>query len=507
MIATVVIAALIVIGLLSLLSVTAHLYQKVGPNRALIVYGRGGTKVLVGGGTLVLPLFQSAQEFNLELMSFDVAPQFDLYTNQGIPVKIEAVTQLKVENENEKIIRAANQFLSKKQDEREGMIRQVMEGHLRGIVGQLTVEQLVKDPEMVSARMRDTVASDLDKLGLEVVSFTLKDVVDDSGYIANMSRPEIAQRKKAAEIAEAEAERDVAKARAFTARESAEAQAEADQARVLAQTRSQAAQAEAQRDLDLRRAEFQKSTAAAQAQAEMSGKIAQAAAQKELVEQQTAVELLQAQRQKEVQAAEAERKAAELVAEVQRPAEARATAARVQAEGEAHATRARAQAEAEASRVRGEAQATADAAKIRETGNAEAETLRAKGLAEAEALQHQVAAQNQAQEVSLAARMIDMMPSLAQALSDAYSKVGSITYVANGDEQGVTGRIGQDIAGMIPVLGGMIQSVTGRSLAEMFKSDASVQSNGHTPELPAPPATRDLIGANGESQEPEDSST
>src|SRR5579885_737526 len=232
-IALIVVIAVVVIGMVLLISVLGSFYRKVGPNRALIVYGRGGTKVVVGGGTVVMPLFQKADEFNLELMSFDVAPSYALYTNQGIPIKVEAITQLKVENEDEKIKRAANQFLSKTEDDREMMVRQVMEGHLRGIVGQLTVEQLVKDPEMVSARMRETVAADLDKLGLEVVSFTLKDVADESGYIENMSRPEIARNKQMAEIAEAEASRNVTMRQAETQRESAQAKAKADQERVL----------------------------------------------------------------------------------------------------------------------------------------------------------------------------------------------------------------------------------------------------------------------------------
>src|SRR5947209_11178413 len=110
LIVAVVVAVAFVLAVFSLLG---SLYRKVGPNRALIVYGSGGTKVVVGGGTVVRPLFQRAEEFNLELMSFDVAPNYTLYTNQGIPVSVEAITQLKVENEEEKILRAANQFLSK----------------------------------------------------------------------------------------------------------------------------------------------------------------------------------------------------------------------------------------------------------------------------------------------------------------------------------------------------------------------------------------------------------
>ncbi len=115
----IVIAVAAVAGLLLILSLMGSIYRKVGPNRALIVFGKGGTKVVVGGGAMIVPLFQRAQEFNLELMSFDVAPSFLLYTTQGMPVKVEAITQLKVENEAEKIKRAANQFLSKTEDERE----------------------------------------------------------------------------------------------------------------------------------------------------------------------------------------------------------------------------------------------------------------------------------------------------------------------------------------------------------------------------------------------------
>ncbi|MGI8826575.1 MAG: flotillin family protein [Chloroflexota bacterium] len=468
-IVTIVIIIAIVVGLMALVSVIGSLYRKVGPNQALVVYGRGGTKVVVGGGTVVLPLFQSSQQFSLELISFDLVPRADLYTQQGIPVKIEAVTQLKVENEDEKIKRAANQFLSKRQEDREGMIRQLMEGHLRGIVGQLTVEQLVKEPDMVSARMRDTVAADLDKLGLEIVSFTIKDVNDDSGYIANLSRPEIAANQKAADIAEADAQRDVAIRRAQTQREAAQAEAEADQMTAVARTEAHATQAAAQRDLDLKTAEFRTSTATAQAQAEMAGEIAKAEAQRKLVEQQTQTELLRAQRQKDVQAAEADRKQAELVAEVQRPAEAKATAARVEAEGQAAATRSRAQAEAQAARLRGEATAAANAAQIRETGTAEAETIRAKGLSEAEALARRVEAENSRQEVALQTQMLSVLPQLAEKLAQGYAKVGSITYIGSGDgDGGVAGRVGRDMIGMIPALGSMVQSVTGRSLADIF---------------------------------------
>ena len=189
-------------------------------------------------------------------MSFDVAPQQNLYTNQGVAVRVEAVTQLKVRSDRESILTAAEQFLSKTPQEREGMIRLVMEGHLRGIVGQLTVEQIVKEPEMVSEKMRTTSSADLAKMGLEVVSFTIKEVRDENEYISNMGRPEIERIKKEANIAAALAARDTQIQQASPAANPPSPRPSADQARVEAEAASQAKQAEFQRDLALKRAAY-----------------------------------------------------------------------------------------------------------------------------------------------------------------------------------------------------------------------------------------------------------
>src|ERR1035437_10817814 len=137
-----------------------------------------------------------------------------------------------------------------------GLIRLVMEGHLRGIIGQLTVEEIVKQPEMVGERMRSTCAEDMNKMGLEVISFTIKEVRDKNEYISNMGRPDVSRIKRDADVATAEAERDTAIRRAVAAREAAVATAQADQERVLAQTLSQTKQAEAQRDLEVKKAQY-----------------------------------------------------------------------------------------------------------------------------------------------------------------------------------------------------------------------------------------------------------
>src|SRR3954466_15248525 len=241
--------ALAVMGILFLISGMARIYRKAGPHEALFVYGLGGTRVVKRPGTMVLPMVQVCRELSLELMSFDVAPKQDLYTRQGVAVTVEAVAQIKVKSDTESILTASEQFLTKMPAEREGLIRLVMEGHLRGIIGQLTVEEIVKQPEMVSDRMRGTCAEDMTKMGLEVVSFTIKEVRDQNEYIANMGRPDVARIKRDADVAGSEAERDTTIKRAVYMREAAQAKAQADMERVQAETASAAKQAESVRDL------------------------------------------------------------------------------------------------------------------------------------------------------------------------------------------------------------------------------------------------------------------
>src|ERR1051326_8584523 len=187
----------VMLGVLFLaMIVVTQLYRKAGPHQALVVYGLRGTRVIVGSGTVIMPMVETCRELSLELMSFDVAPQQDLYTEQGVAVTVEAVAQIKVKSDRESILTASEQFLTKTPDQREGLIRLVMEGHLRGIIGQLTVEEIVKQPEMVADRMRSTCADDMSKMGLEVISFTIKEVRDKNEYIVNMGRPDIVRIKR-----------------------------------------------------------------------------------------------------------------------------------------------------------------------------------------------------------------------------------------------------------------------------------------------------------------------
>src|SRR6266478_5916677 len=317
-----IIAGLMVLAILFLMAMFARLYRKAGPNQALVVYGFRGTRIVIGRGTVIFPMIESYRELSLELMSFDVAPPQDLYTKQGVAVTVEAVAQIKVRSDEESVKTAAEQFLSKPQDVRESLIRLVMEGHLRGIVGQLTVEDLVKDPENVGSKMLKTVTPDMDKMGLEVISFTIKDVRDKNDYISNMGRPQIAQIRKQADIAAALAQRDTQIQQANASREAAVAKSAADQERVKAEAESLALQAESQRNLSLKKAAFDAEVKKQQATADKTYDIQANLMQQQVVTEAVKVTEVEKNAQIKVQQAEIQRRELELQATIQKAAEA-----------------------------------------------------------------------------------------------------------------------------------------------------------------------------------------
>src|ERR1700756_2324505 len=316
-----VIIGLGLLAIMLLMSMLARLYRKAGPHEALIVYGFRGTRVVQGHGTIIFPMIENCRDLSLELMSFDVAPQQDLYTKQGVAVTVEAVAQIKVKSDRESIETAAQQLPTKSPAEREGLIRLVMEGHLRGIIGQLTVEEIVKQPEMVADRMRSTCADDMNKMGLEVVSLTIKEVRDKNEYIVNMGRPDVARIKRDADVAAAEADRDTAIKRAEAMRAAAIAKAQADQERVLAETLSQAKQAEAQRDLDIKKANYLETVKKQQAQADKAYEIQTNIMQQQVRAEEVTIHQIEKEHEVKVQDAEILRRDRELTATVMKQAE------------------------------------------------------------------------------------------------------------------------------------------------------------------------------------------
>src|SRR6058998_30855 len=469
------IAGLMALTLILLMAMFARLYRKAGPHEALVVYGFRSTRIIKGRGSVIFPMVENCLLLSLELMSFDVAPQQDLYTKQGVAVTVEAVAQIKVKSDEVSIFTAAEQFLTKTPAQREGLIRLVMEGHLRGIIGQLTVEEIVKQPEMVADRMRSTCAEDMTKMGLEVVSFTIKEVKDKNDYISNMGRPDIARIKRDADVAAAEAERDTAIRRAQAMRESAIAKAKADQERVEAETASMAKQAEAQRELEVKKAQYMEGIKKQQAQADKAYEIQTNIMQQQVIAELVRVQQIEKQEQVKVQEAEILRREKELIATVLKQAE----IDRQRIETLANAERQRLIAEAE-----GRASAT------RAQGEAEAEIIFKKGEAEAKAMNVKAVAYQEWNQAAVVDKLITGLPEVVRAMAEPLSKVDKITIVStgNGDAAGaykLTGNITK-IAAQVPAL---FEALSGMQISDLLSKVRLIGDKAPKPEQ-QPPAKK-----------------
>ena len=448
-----VIAGLMVLTVIFVMAMLANLYKKAGPHEALVVYGFRGTRIIKGRGVVIFPVVENYRQLSLELMSFDVAPEKEVYTKQGVAVSVEAVAQLKVKSDPESIQTSAEQFLTKTPHEREGLIRLVMEGHLRGIIGQLTVEEIVKEPEMVADRMRSNCAADLAKMGLEVISFTIKEVRDKNEYIANMGRPDIARVKRDADVAAAEAERDTAIKRAQAMREAAIARAQADQQRVQAETLSLQSQAEAQRDLEVKKAQYEESVKRQKAQADKAYDIQANVMQQQVVAEAVKVRQVEKEHEIKVQEAEIKRREHELTATVLKAAE---------------VERRRIETIAGAERQRTMLEAEGRASAIRAQGEAEAEIIYKKGEAEAKAMTVKAEAYQEWNQSAVVDKLITGMPEVVRALAEPLNRVDKITIVSTGGESSgmhkVTGDLTQ-IAAQIPAL---FETLSGMKMHELL---------------------------------------
>jgi flotillin len=325
---------------------------------------------------------------------------------------------------------------------------------LRGIIGQLTVEEIVKQPEMVGERMRSTCADDMNKMGLEVISFTIKEVRDKNEYIANMGRPDVARIKRDADVAAAEAERDTAIKRAEAAREAAIARARADQERVLAETVSLTKQAEAQRDLEIKKAEYAETVKKQQAQADKAYEIQANVMQQQVRAEEVTIHQVEKEHEVKVQEAEIARRDRELTATVLKQAE---------------FERRRIETLAEAERQRMVTEAEGKAAAIRAEGEAEAEIIFKKGEAEAKAMNVKAEAYQEFNQAAIVDKLISNMPEVVRALAAPLANVDRITVVStgNGDSAGMS-KITGDMTKMAAQIPALFETLSGMPLHDLL---------------------------------------
>ena len=416
------------------------------PNEALLISGSKRQKdatqfrIVTGHGSFATPFVSRVRRLSLALREAEITEE--CITNQGIRLHVRAVAAFKVGDDSASIANAARRFLSE-QDKMETLVGRVFAGHLRSIIGGLTVEQIIRERDRVAQEIKDGSHSEMEKLGIIVDALEIQEIEDASGYINNLAAPHAAAAASQARIAKAQADMEAAEREMATF----------------------AMKAQYERDLSIKQADYRAESAEAGARADQAGPLAEARAKQEVIQQQTAL----AQHQ-------AELAAQRLEAEVRRPADAEAYKTRTLAEArrdqerfateaeafrkrsiaEADRDQAKLAAEADAFRQKNLAEAEAEATRVRADAQAHAERVQGQAQADAERAQGQARADANAafaaslregnQELIAATKLIENLPSLVEAASRGLA--GANLTVLNGTQgvnEVVAGLVGQGL--------------------------------------------------------------
>ena len=445
-------------------------FTTVGPNHALIVSGGGNMpRVKVGGRMFVLPIIQMAQMLSLEVMTLAVNTA-RVYTKEGVSISVDGIAQVKVGRSENAIRTAAEQFLGKTVTEIAEVALQTLEGQQRAILGTMTVEDIYRDRVTFAEQVRDVAATDMTSMGLEIVSFSIRDIQDEQGYLEALGVRRTAEVKRDAAIGAAEAERDAGIK-----------EAQADQQRQAAKYTADTAIALSERDFQTEKAAYDQEVNARRAEAELAYPLQEAKTRQRIRAEESQVEVVERQKQIEVQEQEVARREKELDATVRRPAAADRYKLETLAEGERARVVAEARAEAEAIKLRGEADASAIVAR----GQAEAEAIRAQGLAEAEAMTKKAEAWKEYGQAAMIQQLFETLPQVASAVAQPLAKTDSIVVISNGSESGAgagASKVTQDVSNTIAQLPALVEALTGVDLISTLKNlpgiVSDVQKNG-----------------------------
>ncbi len=454
--------------------------KKVGPNEVLVVSGRGKVKFITGGADMVIPLFQTYNKLSLEVMTLDVNTP-EVYTSQGVPIIVDGVAQIKIRKDEVALYAAAERFLGKKPEEIARIALETVQGHLRAILGTLTVEDIYKNREHFAQKVQEISAGDLANMGLGIDAFTIRDIRDKHGYLEALGKPRIAEVKRTAAIAEAIATKEASIAQADAARETRERQAEASRLAEEAEAKRDAAVAEANAD-KLRRqreADISATRAAeiASFQAQQFVAAEQSVANTKRAEAEMAYELQKKTIEIQLQEQEIKRREKELDATIRRAADAKryetetlAEAAKRRIEMEADAEKSRLTRIAEGEKVKGlaaadvtQAQGLAQAEADRAKGLAEAAVREAQGLAEALAMEKKAEAWQKYNEAAIMQILAPILPEIARAVAEPLGKIDRITLINSGGEDGGIGvsKLTAEVAKVISQVPPVVESLTG----------------------------------------------
>ena len=448
-----------------LILAVAKRYKKVGPNQVMVISGRKhrvsagagpgeitGYRIRKGGGAFVFPLIERMDVLSLEVMTLDITTP-EVYTKPGVPILVEGVAQVKIRGDEASIRTAAEQFLGKTVEQIKQVALQSVEGHLRAIIGTLSVEEIYRNRDQFASSVQEVAVADMANMGLTIVSFTLKDIRDSHGYLDALGKPRTAEVKRDAVIAQAEADRDAAI-------KSAQARQAGEIAKLDAETRI----AEANRDYQSRKAEYDAAVNLKRAEADLAYDIQKNKTSQALKKEEIQIAIIEKEQQVIVQEREILRREKELEATVKRSVDAERY--RIETEATAMRTRAEqvARGEAEARRQKG----LAEAEVIKATGTSEAQVIVLKGSSEAEAMHKKADAFKEYNQAAVLQILLAALPQIAAAISAPLSNTDRITLVSTGGDGTGASKLTGDIAKIMAELPAVVESLSGVDIRKLI---------------------------------------
>lgn len=494
----------VAVGVVALIVLIAFFrnYVKVPPNVALIVSGRRhkykvkdesgrdvvkvfGYRIVRGGATFIIPFFERVDKLNLGIMQVDIKTTQPVPSQEYIGMMVDGVANIKIGSDAVSVATAAEQFLGWKQADIAAVAMQVLEGNMREIIGRMTIADLVQNRDKFAQETQRAATADMKNMGLEIVNLTIQNFSDNDGVLDTLAVRNIAEKKRDADIARAEAERDTLIRQSIADQEGNKARAEAD-----------AHIAEQDKELELRRAEYRAAQDRAKAEADLAYKVQQETSRKALETERAAAEMIRLQKETELQAQQVQIERERLSVEVREKAEAERDARIAQAEAEKQVIQARA--DAELYRQEREAQAQLvmtekEAEAIRLRGQAEAEAIRLKGEAEAEALLKRAEAMKQYGQAAMLDMLIEKLPEMARAVSEPLSKTEKIILFG----EGAASSMARDTAGTMMQTFEAMKSAVGLDIPQMLRdvttggligkaaAEDATQGKADTPNAPA----------------------
>ena len=451
----------VIIGVFVLI-ILLMLWKKAPQDKAIVVTGLR-RRVISGSGGIVIPYLEQTNRISLENMKVEVKTHESLDSN-GVPIDTDGVAIIKVNSDPKSVLLAMEQFNTGREKETINVIKEtvqdVLEGKLREIVSKMTIEEIYKDREMFANEVENVAKADLDKMGLEIKTFTIRDIDDTKGYLTALGARQIAEVKKNAAIAEAEAERDRMQKTSEAKRLGTEAQLKAETQIALAKI-----------EKELRVQSYKEEEQKAQAKADYAYEVEQNIVKKSVIEALKNTQLFEEQRQTEIAMQQALKQEKELEATVKKVAEAEKYRAQQEAEAERYKLIKKAEAEAESIRIKGQAEAEATRLK----GQATADAMKA----EAEAMREKAEAYKQYGEAAIVQMIVEKLPDIAKNISEPLSQTDKMVIIDNGGNGGAA-KVTQNITKMMAEVPEVVESLTGINLVELI---ASIQKSNNNQEL------------------------